>query len=66
MEFHPKYRKNLIHWERDSLLETGSCLIMTGDSRYKWLHSIPRITHEKDGRTRGQRISLTFRTLAGK
>ena len=64
MEFHPKYSRSLTHGERDSRLETGSCLIMTGDSRYKWFHSIPKLTQEKDGHQRGRRISLTFRTLA--
>ena len=64
MEFNPKYRKDVTHGEKDSLLETGSCLIMTGDSRYKWFHSIPKLRNEKDGAPRGRRLSLTFRTLA--
>ena len=64
MEFHPKYRKDLTHGDKDSLLEVGSCLTITGDSRYKWYHSIPRIKLEKSGLTRGRRLSLTFRTLA--
>ena len=66
MEFNPRYDRNLTHGARDSLLETGSCLVMTGDSRYRWYHSIPRIPREKDGTDRGRRISLTFRTLAEK
>ena len=66
MEFHPRYDRNIVHGERDSLLEVGSCLVMTGDSRYKWCHSIPRVSREKDGTARGRRISLTFRTLAAK
>ena len=66
MEFNPRYDPDRTYGERDSLLEIGSCLIMTGDSRYKWKHSIPRLDREKDGTQRGRRISLTFRTLAKK
>ena len=64
MEFNQTYQGDKVYGDRDSLLETGSCLIMTGDSRYKWRHSIPRLTHEKSGLQRGRRLSLTFRTLA--
>ena len=66
MEFHPRYDRSLVRGERDSLLETGSCLIMTGASRYKWFHSIPRLRTEKNGHQRGRRLSLTLRTLAEK
>ena len=66
MEFERKPAQTAIHGERDSLLEVGSCLKMTGDSRYKWKHSIPNLLRERDGLTRGRRISLTFRTLAQK
>lgn len=63
MEFYSAYRPKLVHGERDSLLETGSCLVMTGDSRYRWYHAIPRLQAEKDGRQRGRRLSVTLRTL---
>ena len=63
MEFHRKPSANTIHGERNSLLETGSALIMTGESRYNWKHSIPRRKEEPDGTRRGRRISLTFRTI---
>lgn len=63
MEFHPRYQPKLLTGERDSLLETGSCLVMTGDSRYRWYHSIPRLQTEKHGRQRGRRLSVTLRTL---
>lgn len=64
MEFHPSYSRDHTFGQRDSLLEVGSCLIMTGDSRYRWFHSIPRLQKEKNGHARGRRVSLTFRTLA--
>ena len=63
MEFHPSYQPKLVQGERDSLLETGSCLLMTGDSRYRWYHSIPKLKTEKDGRQRGRRLSVTLRTV---
>ena len=63
MEFNRTYSRDKVHGDRDSLLEVGSCLIMTGDSRYKWHHSIPRLNQEKSGLERGRRLSLTFRTL---
>lgn len=66
MEFHPRYDRERTFGEKDSLLETGSCLIMTGPSRYKWFHSIPRLNKEKNGHVRGRRLSLTFRTIAAK
>ena len=63
MEFHSTYRPKLVSGERDSLLEPGSCLVMTGDSRYRWFHSIPKLKTEKDGHLRGRRLSITLRTL---
>ena len=63
MEFHPSYKPKLTHGERDSLLEPGSCLIMTGPSRFKWYHSIPKLQVEKDGHPRGRRLSVTLRTV---
>ena len=64
MEFNRTYDKDKVYGERDSLLETGPCLIMTGESRYKWRHSIPCLTQEKSRLKRDRRMSLTFRTLA--
>ena len=66
MEFDSKYRRDGGEGERSSVLETGSCLIMTGPSRYQWYHSIPKRKSEKDGTPRGRRLSLTFRTVAEK
>ena len=36
---------------------------MTGQSRDRWTHCIPVRRDEPDGRRRGRRISLTFRTV---
>ena len=66
MEFDRNPKRDALHGERNALLETGSALIMTGDSRYRWRHQIPRIAQEPSGLKRGRRISLTFRTLAEK
>ena len=63
MEFNPSYKPKLTHGERDSLLEPGSCLIMTGPSRFNWYHSIPKLQAEKDGHRRGRRLSVTLRTI---
>ena len=48
---------------RPALLEAGSCLTMTGDSRSRWYHGIQARREEPGGRRRGRRISLTFRTV---
>ncbi|MEV0644056.1 alpha-ketoglutarate-dependent dioxygenase AlkB [Phytomonospora sp. NPDC050363] len=48
------------------LLEPGGLLVLSGESRYDWLHGIPaRKSDRHDGRvlTRGRRVSLTFRTV---
>lgn len=48
------------------LLEQGDLLVMTGEARYEWLHSIPpRKSDKYDGHTlaRTRRVSLTFRTV---
>jgi alkylated DNA repair dioxygenase AlkB len=48
------------------LLEPGSLVVMTGESRYKWKHGIAaRKTDTYQGQTliRTRRISLTFRTI---
>ena len=44
----------------EKILEPRSLLVLQGDSRYKWRHSIP--SRKKDnGIPRNKRISLTFR-----
>lgn len=48
---------------RPALLQRGSVLLMTGPSRSVWSHGIAPKTREHDGRRRGRRISLTFRTV---
>lgn len=48
----------------DLLLEPGSLLVMTGEARYKWKHSIAaRKSDIINGKriNRGRRISVTFR-----
>lgn len=47
---------------RSMPLELGSALIMTGDSRYKWMHRIMPRKSETWG-PRGRRVSLTFRRV---
>ena len=59
MNFAPRYRQAT----RPALLETGSCLTMTGLSHSRWTHCIPVRREEPDGQRRGRRISLTFRTV---
>ena len=63
MEFDRRPQANQQDGERSSLLEAGSCLIMTGDARYHWKHSIPRRRTEKHGVERERRLSLTLRTV---
>lgn len=48
------------------LVEPGALMVMSGDARYKWRHSIAaRKTDTLDGRRieRSRRVSLTFRTV---
>jgi alkylated DNA repair dioxygenase AlkB len=48
------------------LLEPGSLVVMQGDARYHWTHSIPaRKTDTYNGQkiVRGRRLSLTLRTI---
>lgn len=48
------------------LLEPRSLVILSGDARYRWQHSIPhRKTDRHDGQilSRGRRLSLTFRKV---
>jgi alkylated DNA repair dioxygenase AlkB len=50
----------------DVLLEPGSLLVLSGESRYGWRHGIASRKNDRwDGRTlpRGRRVSLTFRTV---
>jgi len=50
----------------DVLVEPGALMVMTGDARYVWRHSIAaRKSDVVDGRRieRGRRVSLTFRTV---
>ncbi len=48
---------------QSALLETGSCLTMTGESRSRWYHGIQARREEPGGQRRGRRLSLTFRTI---
>ncbi|MBL0318452.1 MAG: alpha-ketoglutarate-dependent dioxygenase AlkB [Alphaproteobacteria bacterium] len=59
--FNPSIKKRI-----PVLLEPRSLLIVSGDARYQWLHSIPaRKTDLYEGIsfTRNRRISLTFRNM---
>lgn len=52
--------------EEELLLDRGSLLVLSGRSRYEWLHAIPgRKSDRIDGRVipRGRRVSLTFRNV---
>ena len=49
--------------KQPAMLETGSCVFLTDESRYDWQHGIAPRKREKDGAKRGRRISLTFRTV---
>ncbi len=56
------------HWQdkTPALLQRGSCVLLTGDSRSVWQHGIaPRKTElvENGRRNRHRRLSLTFRTV---
>jgi alkylated DNA repair dioxygenase AlkB len=47
---------------RSTLLELGSAVVMTGESRYHWQHRIQ--ARKSDHRVpRGRRVSLTFRNV---
>jgi alkylated DNA repair dioxygenase AlkB len=48
------------------LLESGSLVVMKGESRYQWKHGIaPRLRDQYQGTeyARGRRVSLTFRRV---
>ena len=43
-------------------LELGSCLVFSGEARYRWKHGIkPRLSD--DGAPRSRRVSITFRKV---
>jgi alkylated DNA repair dioxygenase AlkB len=43
-------------------VQAGSMYIMSGDARYKWKHGIKKSKHD-NGKKRGTRSSLTYRTV---
>lgn len=47
---------------RSTLLELGSAVVMTGESRYQWQHRI-QARKSDHGIPRGRRVSLTFRNV---
>ena len=52
--------------DRRILLERGSVLVLTGASRFHWMHGIDKRKKEKDAfgvRERRRRLSLTYRTV---
>ena len=52
--------------DRRLMLARGSVLVLTGDSRSRWMHGIDRRRTERSGsgqRERERRLSLTFRTM---
>ena len=52
--------------DRRLMLERGSALVLTGDSRSRWMHGIDKRKTEKSPvgeRDRQRRLSLTFRTM---
>ena len=57
-----------LNWKdkEPALLHRGSCVLLTGESRYEWQHGIaPRKTEVigQGRRSRKRRLSLTFRTV---
>lgn len=59
MEFLPK---DVAQVSRSIMLEPRSALLISGEARYDWLHSI-RARMSDRGRMRRRRISLTFRSV---
>lgn len=43
-------------------LALGSCLVFSGEARYRWTHGI-KMRKLDDGIARGRRVSVTFRTV---
>ena len=60
MDLKRRYRDKT---SRPALLQAGSALIMTGESRSEWSHGITPRKAEPGGVVRGRRLSLTFRTV---
>lgn len=51
---------------REVLLEPGSLVVMSGESRYRWRHEIPaQLVDSFEGKehTRGRRVSVTLRNV---
>ena len=46
------------------MLERRSVAVMSGPSRSRWTHEIPKRMTEPDKRKRGRRVSLTFRKVS--
>ena len=52
--------------DKTILLQRGSALILTGESRFLWMHGIDKRKSERDEhsqRERHRRVSVTFRTV---
>jgi alkylated DNA repair dioxygenase AlkB len=52
--------------KQEELLKRRSCLVLQGDARYKWRHSIPARksdTYKGVKTLRGRRLSITFRSV---
>jgi len=45
------------------VLERRSATTISGPSRYRWTHEIPKRLKEPNGEKRGRRISITFRKV---
>ena len=64
MKFRPV--KGTADEDKTILIQRGSALILTGDSRFLWMHGINKRKQEKDEygqRERRRRVSVTFRTV---
>jgi len=55
-------RKDNPNVKKTVFVEPGSLYIMSGDSRYKWKHGIRKAQYD-NGKKRGTRYSLTYRTV---
>lgn len=53
---------NLNDEKHELFLEVGSLLLISGEARYVWRHSIPARKSD-NGRARSRRVSLTFRNV---
>jgi alkylated DNA repair dioxygenase AlkB len=54
------------HKKGSMMLGPLSLLVLSGEARYQWMHSIPARRSDKVGEDvleRGRRISLTFRNI---